>query len=370
MPSSRIAKLTRTALATAIAASGIIAGTAFTTGSAHAASSVGGTISRDEVLTRANDWYNRQVPYDQQAWTTDLGGKNYRQDCSGFVSMAWHLNNSETTDTLDVRSLTTRIALTDLQPGDALDNDPHDGNSPYGSHIVLFDHWIDKSSGQFAFISEANSNDDMTKGTGTIGGYGNAGYFGLRYNNIIDAAWLAGDYPVAGNWDGGPADNVGIWRPSTGQFHLRNDDGGITKVDWGQAGDIPVSGNWDGGPANVGIWRPSTGEFHLRMDDGSLTKISWGQAGDIPVSGNWDGGPAENIGIWRPSTGEFHLRNDDGSLTKISWGQNGDIPVSANWDGGNGTNNGNIGIWRPSTAQFQLRNDDGSNTRLDWGQPR
>ncbi|MFC9330393.1 hypothetical protein [Kitasatospora sp. NPDC057015] len=326
MPSSKLAKLTRTAIATAIAASGVIAGAAFTTGTAHAASSVDGPISRDEVLNRANDWYNRHIPYNQSAWTTDLGGKNYRQDCSGFISMAWHLSNSENTDSLDVRSLTTRVALADLQPGDALDNDPHDNIIPRTGHVILFDHWIDKSSGQFAYISEANSDDNMTKGSGTISGYSSSGYFGLRYNNIVDAAWLAGDYPVAGNWDGGAADNVGVWRPSTGEFHLRNDDGGITKIAWGQYGDIPVSGNWDGGPANIGIWRPSTGEFHLRMDNGTLTKIAWGQAGDIPVS--------------------------------------------ANWDGGNGNAAGNVGIFRPSTAQFQLRNDDGSNTRLDWGQPR
>ncbi|WP_199918001.1 hypothetical protein, partial [Streptomyces virginiae] len=82
-------------------------------------------------------------------------------------------------------------------------------------------------------------------------------------------------------------------------------------VDWGQAGDLPVSANWDGsGPDNVGVFRPSTGKFHLRMDDGSLTVLDWGQAGDLPVAGNWDGGAAANVGVWRG--GVFHLRNDDG----------------------------------------------------------
>ncbi|WP_199917988.1 hypothetical protein, partial [Streptomyces virginiae] len=110
-----------------------------------------------------------------------------------------------------------------------------------------------------------------------------------------------GDLPVAGNWDGGAAANVGVWRG--GVFHLRNDDGSISKVDWGQAGDLPVSGNWDGsGPDNVGVFRPSTGKFHLRMDDGSLTVLDWGQSGDLPVAANWDGGnggPAVNVGVWR-----------------------------------------------------------------------
>ncbi|WP_051836175.1 hypothetical protein [Streptomyces sp. NRRL WC-3742] len=195
-------------------------------------------------------------------------------------------------------------------------------------------------------------------------------------NALLSSA--SGDQPVAGNWDGGPAGNVGVFRPSTGQFHLRfdstgqfhlrNDDGSLAVINWGEAGDIPVAGNWDGGAAtNVGIWRPSTGQFHLRFNDGSLHIVDWGQAGDIPVSGNWDGGPAGNVGVFRPSTGQFHLRFDDGSLHIVDWGQAGDIPVSANFDGAGPDN---IGIWRPSTGQFHLRNDDGGLVVLDWGQPR
>ncbi|QEU79656.1 hypothetical protein [Streptomyces subrutilus] len=233
---------------------------------------------------------------------------------------------------------------------------------------------------------------------------------------IVGDLWspqTSGDAPVAGNWDGGPAANVGVFRPSTGQFHLRYDDGTLTTIDWGQTGDLPVSANWDGtGPDNLGVFRPSTGQFHLRNDNGTLTILDWGQTGDLPVAANWDGGAASNIGIWRngtfhlrndngtlttidwgqtgdlpvtgnwdgtgpdnlgvfrPSTGQFHLRNDNGTLTILDWGQTGDLPVAANWDGGNGAPAANIGIWRPSQGRFHLRNDNGTLTTLDWGQPR
>ncbi|MFE7563441.1 trypsin-like serine protease, partial [Kitasatospora sp. NPDC057500] len=59
----------------------------------------------------------------------------------------------------------------------------------------------------------------------------------------------------------------------TGATSTRVDDLGswIQQV---AALDTPLAGNWDGaGPDNVGIWRPSTGEFHLRMDDGSNVKV-------------------------------------------------------------------------------------------------
>ncbi|MFF4447191.1 hypothetical protein [Streptomyces sp. NPDC001502] len=199
-----------------------------------------------------------------------------------------------------------------------------------------------------------------------------SGVFHLRNDDgsITKVDWgQAGDLPVSANWDGSGPDNLGVFRPSTGQFHLRMDDGSLTKLDWGQAGDLPVAGNWDGGAAaNVGVWR--SGVFHLRNDDGSITKVDWGQAGDLPVSGNWDGSGPDNLGVFRPSTGQFHLRNDDGSLTVLDWGQSGDLPVGANWDGGNGGPAANVGIWRPSQGRFHLRNDDGSLTTLDWGQPR
>ena len=175
--------------------------------------------------------------------------------------------------------------------------------------------------------------------------------------------WEAGDYPVAGNWDGGP-DGVGIWRPSNGEFHLRGDNGNLMKVYWGQSGDVPISGNWDSGPDNLGVWRPSTGEFHLRMDDGSLVKIGWGIKDDIPVAGNWDGGP-DNVGVYLPNHSEFQLRMDNGSLTKVPWGDVGDIPVSGNWDG---SGPDNVGVWRPDTGEFHLRGDSGNLIRLYWGQ--
>ncbi|MFF1909932.1 trypsin-like serine protease [Kitasatospora sp. NPDC058218] len=195
------------------------------------------------------------------------------------------------------------------------------------------------------------------------------GEFHLRMDDgsLMTVAWGEnGDVPVSGNWDSAGADNLGIYRPSTGDFHLRMDNGDVVKIGWGEAGDVPVAGNWDGGPDNVGIWRPSTGEFHLRMDNGDVVKIGWGEAGDVPVAGNWDGGP-DNVGIWRPSTGEFHLRMDNGSLMTVAWGENGDVPVSGNWDSAGADN---LGIWRPSTGDFHLRMDNGDNVKINWGNPR
>ncbi|OKI25055.1 C40 family peptidase [Streptomyces sp. CB03911] len=239
--SVRTSKLRAAVLAAAITISGTATTAVFTAGSAQAASSVGGQISRSEVLARANDWYTRNVQYSQSASATDVGGRYYRTDCSGFVSMAWHLSDSPNTDGLDVRSLTTRVALTDLQPGDALDNDPHDGYSPDSAHIVLFDHWIDKASGYFAFIAEANTVNDMVKSTahinsGNIGGHPASGYFGLRYNNIVgdvQAPPPAAPKPALGNKASviGADGNQMTFTRDAGSGHL-------------QVTYLPVGGSW------------------------------------------------------------------------------------------------------------------------------
>ncbi|MGW1992494.1 hypothetical protein [Embleya sp. NPDC001921] len=150
------------------------------------ASEPGGDITRSEVLERAEDWYDRDVQYDQAAEAPDPeGAHGYRTDCSGMVAMAWHLPGTDfNTDSLDLRSVTARVDPNDLLPGDALD-DTDDG------HVVIFTGWVSRSARTFTYIQLANSHTDMDKGTGSfdgplLAGLPTANYFGLRYNRIVD----------------------------------------------------------------------------------------------------------------------------------------------------------------------------------------
>src|SRR5690349_12986267 len=62
---------------------------------AHA-SITDGPIGRSEILARAQYWVDAGIAYDMYGdWFRDPeGDKNYRRDCSGLVSMAWHLGDS------------------------------------------------------------------------------------------------------------------------------------------------------------------------------------------------------------------------------------------------------------------------------------
>ena len=69
----------------------------------------GGGITRDEIINRAQDWVNRKIPY-SQTQTTD----GYRQDCSGYVSMAWKSSTSgggHTTYNMQVSRLSLSLSL-------------------------------------------------------------------------------------------------------------------------------------------------------------------------------------------------------------------------------------------------------------------
>ena len=134
----------------------------FTTPTAASASTVGGTIARSEIMARAQNWVDRRITYDMGgAWATDLEGSHtYRRDCSGLVSMAWHLGSSLTTDVFLSRARSGNgmevIPRAGLRAGDAMVYD-NDGGG-IGGHIELFSHWVNSGDhSQGAYVYSFNS---------------------------------------------------------------------------------------------------------------------------------------------------------------------------------------------------------------------
>lgn len=92
--------------------------------------------TRTAIIERAKTWVTAQVPYSMTEYWSD----GYRQDCSGYVSMAWNLGSNEWTGSLDQYGV--KIGKEELQPGDMLlFHNPADPEK--GSHVVLFGGWTD-----------------------------------------------------------------------------------------------------------------------------------------------------------------------------------------------------------------------------------
>ncbi|MFE5586161.1 hypothetical protein [Kitasatospora sp. NPDC056531] len=381
---SRVSRAAARSLATLVAAG--VGATLFTAAApAQAASTAGGTITRSEVLARAQSWVNEGVPYNQQGYKTDANG-TYREDCSGYVSMAWHLTDSLTTQTLP--NVSTTISFSQLKAGDALDYT--------ADHTFLFAGWTNQSTGDFTYYAESNKYDPThgpTKAninSSSLEGWPTGNYTALRYNNIVDDAppvtirpsavgvfrdgtWALrsgsgattsagfgqpGDVPITGDWDGVGHDQLGVFRPSTTTFALRHDDGSSDSLVFGNPGDIPVPGMWDhNGHAQMAVYRPSTNAFIVRHDNGSTDSVVFGNPGDIPIVGDWDGVGHTQMGVFRPaangSQNTFALRHDDGTVSTAIYGNQGDLPIVGDWAGKGRTT---FGVYRPSTATFALNN--------------
>jgi hypothetical protein len=191
-------------------------------------------------------------------------------------------------------------------------------------------------------------------------------FHGLQCSSSQPCVREVGDHYLDGagiNWDvstyySGLLDTnastfVGIWRPSTGRFHLDTDgsftwtaDVDLITAPFGIPTDHPVAGDWNGdGIDDIGVWRPSTGRFYLDIDGSrtwtagiDLITGAFALAMDRPVAGDWNGDGVDDIGIWRPSTGRFHL-DTDGSFTWTAgvdlitdpFGVPTDHPVAGRW---------------------------------------
>ena len=125
-------------------------------------------ISRDTVIDRAERWISKKVPYSQSRFH-----EGYRQDCSGFVSMAWKLERSYTSSTIADRG--TRIPFSKLKPGDAIVRP--------GRHVSLFGGWKDKKNRTFWALEETTWGSHAKRRVRSIP----AGAFALRRDGIKPA---------------------------------------------------------------------------------------------------------------------------------------------------------------------------------------
>ncbi|MFJ8040205.1 peptidoglycan-binding protein [Kitasatospora sp. NPDC096147] len=134
------------------------------------------TTTRAEIMARAQRWIDQQVPYSMSSYWSD----GYRQDCSGFVSMAWGLGSSQTTWTLPDHA--TRIARTELQPGDILVYN-NAADPAGGSHTVIFGGWADAARSKYLAYEQTRP---ATRKRTTPYAYWNnaASYVAYRYEGL------------------------------------------------------------------------------------------------------------------------------------------------------------------------------------------
>ncbi|MGK5640913.1 hypothetical protein ACSNOK_21750 [Streptomyces sp. URMC 126] len=139
-------------------------------------------VTRAEVLQRAKSWLTanngRPVPYSQNAYWKD----GYRQDCSGYVSMALRLPApGPNTVKLKSRTYSRQIAMKDLAPGDLVIK--ADSDSADFRHVVIFDGWADGAHTAYKSYEQAGVVGTRWK-QHSYGVSGRDGYHAYRPVNI------------------------------------------------------------------------------------------------------------------------------------------------------------------------------------------
>jgi len=157
------------------------------------------------------------------------------------------------------------------------------------------------------------------------------------------------------DFDGDNKSDVGIYRPSNGQWWInRSSNGSTFATTFGISTDRIAPLDYTGDSrADIAVFRPSNGNWNvLRSNDFTFYGYGYGVNGDIPASGFFDNDNQADTAVFRPSNATWYIRRStDGGSTILQFGANGDIPVVADYDG---DGRDDIAIYRPSNGQWWI----------------
>ncbi|KUN99694.1 tectonin domain-containing protein [Streptomyces caeruleatus] len=157
------------------------------TGTIGRGATPGGRVTREQIIERAQAWVAQRVPYSSNGltspyswWSDEATGGHYRQDCSGFVSMAWQLPYSRSTSTL--REVSSKIDTSELKPGDILNSD---------RHVLIFGGWTDRAGREFTYYQQSSRKRPANRAEGdlddaTLSAHPTSSYEARRYHQVID----------------------------------------------------------------------------------------------------------------------------------------------------------------------------------------
>lgn len=246
----------------------------------------------------------------------------YRQDCSGYVSMAWKLRGNEWTGSL--AKFGTKIARDELKPGDIL-LFHNKANPTNGSHVTIFGGWTDYTHSHYSAYEQTPSH--TRKQTTPMAYWTHSGsYVPYRYKGLSTATGSSTSkaiptFPGAAKFGPG-ASSADVTR--LGRMLVDRGGKRFYKVgpgpDWGDADrratqTFQKAQGWSGKEAN-GIPGPDT--WRLLVS---------GTGRDIPASGSGDRGGSTAAPAFpgrdhfRPGRSNSHVDKLGRQLVKKGYGK-------------------------------------------------
>ncbi|HTZ44332.1 MAG TPA: hypothetical protein VMB79_10765 [Jatrophihabitans sp.] len=239
----------------------------------------GAPLSAGTALGRAQAWVDAGVPYDQTSCDNVDAAGMYRQDCSGFVSMAWALSSSLVTtgfnpayDGSDARFQT--VSRTGLAPGDALVYDSSANLNAGHHHIVLFTGWGSSDAGQHRYANLAEEaypgtaarndlNVDLVAGNDAVVGY--SAYTPIHYTGLVNQPGSGFEVALAG--------------AGTNYLWTRTSDGSNVNTKQGlAAGTSPAITRMPTGGYELAFHAAGNDDLYTVDPNGSITQWHLGMA--------------------------------------------------------------------------------------------
>ncbi|MCX4657942.1 VCBS repeat-containing protein [Streptomyces uncialis] len=276
---------------------------------------VGGPITRQNIINRAQYWVDQQVPYDRTAYRGDLHGRPYRTDSGGLVSMAWRLGTSATPRTLPHHS--TRLGGVDeLQPGDALSNGM--------GRAAVFVEWTDalRTSATVIELAGPGTVAHRTQYSANLITLGR--FKPYRFNRVIEIPVVIPDKGMtnitpAGDLNGDGAPDVIAVETATGDLYRYSGPsyGGGTRVKighgWTSISDIAGVGDLTGdGVSDILAVEAGTGDLYRYSGPGfgGSTRVQighgWDSMAQVTAVGDQTGDGAPDVIAIERSTGDLY----------------------------------------------------------------
>ena len=189
---------------------------------------------------------------------------------------------------------------------------------------------------------------------------------GQRYSNLV-TVFRNNPPAVPFDFDGDGLSDIGIYRPSAGEWwYRRSADGQVLAGQFGNDADriAPVDFTGDG-KTDLGFFRPSSGEwFILRSEDNTYLAFPFGRDGDVPVPGDYDADGKADAAVYRPVSATWYMLLSAGGTRIFPYGMIGDVPVVADYDG---DAKADIAVYRPSQGQWWISRSTAGQLSLQFG---